>query len=128
MKTIIAGCRYKDPENKIVFDDLEIVALAVLESNFKISEIVSGRAIGVDSLGEQIAMQLNLPLSLFPANWNKYGKSAGYIRNKEMAKYADAAIIIWDGESDGTKNMIDEMKKLNKPCYVKIFKDINDKN
>jgi hypothetical protein len=52
-----------------------------------------------------------VPLKIFPAQWSIYGKGAGYIRNREMAQYADALIAFWDGKSKGTKNMIDEAKK-----------------
>ena len=69
-------------------------------------EIVSGQAKGADQLGEQYAIDSNLQIKKFPADWNTHGKSAGYIRNKEMAEYADALIAFWDGKSRGTHNMI----------------------
>ena len=53
-----------------------------------------------------------------PADWNKYGKSAGYKRNEEMANIADAALVIWDGESRGSKHMIDIAKKQKLQVYV----------
>ena len=68
--------------------------------------IISGHARGADALGERFAKEYNIPLKLFPADWNKYGKSAGYIRNKEMADNADVLVAFWDGKSRGTKNMI----------------------
>jgi len=81
----------------------------------EITEIVSGHCLeGVDKLGEKYAETLDIPLKLFPADWNKYGRAAGPIRNKLMAKYADVLVAIWDGKSRGTKNMISEMKKLKK--------------
>ena len=55
---------------------------------------------------------------LFPADWDKHGRAAGPIRNKQMADYADVLIAVWDGKSRGTKNMIDEMNKLMKPVYI----------
>ena len=54
----------------------------------------------------------------FPADWEFYGKRAGFVRNKEMAALADVGLGFWDGKSKGTKHMIDEMKRLNKPLYV----------
>jgi hypothetical protein len=69
-------------------------------------EIVSGCAQGADSLGAQYAKENNIPLKLFPAQWDLYGKSAGYKRNLQMAEYADALIAFWDGKSKGTKNML----------------------
>ena len=109
-KTVIAGSRD--------ITSYDVVALAVKMSWFDISEVVSGKARGVDALGEEYAKKNGLRVKSFPADWNKHGKSAGPIRNAEMARYADQAIIIWDGHSTGTKNMIEQMKKLKKPCFV----------
>ena len=46
-----------------------------------------------------------------PAKWDKHGNSAGMIRNSQMADYADGLIALWDGESRGTKNMIETASK-----------------
>lgn len=75
--------------------------------NQKVIEIISGTANGADKLGERYARERGYKLTYFPANWDKYGKSAGYRRNVEMAQYADAAIIFWDGISAGSQHMID---------------------
>lgn len=112
MKVIIAGSREGFYQ--------EIVDYAVVRSGFKITEVVSGGARGVDKMGEVIAEANNLPLKRFPADWNSYGKGAGLIRNRDMAYYADALVAVWDGRSTGTKHMIDYMKKLNKPVFVYI--------
>lgn len=73
-------------------------------------EIVSGHCRGADMLGEQYAKEHNIPLIVFPADWNKYGKMAGYIRNKQMAEYAseeNGMLIAFPiGEARGTKMMI----------------------
>ena len=71
----------------------------------KITEVVSGTANGVDKLGEQFSKEFDILLTQFPADWSK-GKYAGHHRNLEMAKYADACIVIWDGKSSGSANMI----------------------
>ena len=118
MKVIIAGTRYKDKVNKIPFDDYGLVVKAIQQSGFEITEVVSGKAIGVDSLGEKYARVNDIPLEARPADWAKHGKAAGPIHNREMAKYADAAVIVWDGESNGTRNMINEMIRHNKPYYI----------
>lgn len=120
MKVVIAGTRYKDPEKKIPFDDYMSIVNAVKNSGFEITEVVSGTAIGVDRLGEQWARANNVPIKPMPANWNKYDKAAGPIRNREMAEYADAAIIIWDGKSTGAFNMINEIKKVKKLYYIDV--------
>lgn len=69
--------------------------------------IVSGAARGADKLGERYAKELGYEIDSYPAKWDEYGKSAGYIRNKEMAQNADALMAFWDGKSRGTKHMID---------------------
>lgn len=79
-------------------------------------EIISGTARGADQLGEQFANKYGLKLTKFPADWDKYGKSAGYIRNEEMAKYANENGILfafWDGKSKGTNHMINLAKKYS---------------
>jgi hypothetical protein len=80
--------------------------------HFSEIEIVSGGAKGVDHLGEMYAQAKGCALKVFPADWEKHGKAAGPIRNKEMAEYATHLVAFWDGESRGTKNMIDTAKKL----------------
>jgi hypothetical protein len=69
--------------------------------------IVSGTARGADQLGEQYAKERGYTVNSHPADWDQHGKSAGYIRNKEMAQNADALLAFWDGKSRGTKHMID---------------------
>ena len=110
MKTIVAGSReitsYRDVED------------AILSSGFEITEVVSGTARGVDRLGEEYARNNNIPVSKFPADWDTHGKKAGYIRNSEMADHADALIAIWDGESRGTKHMIDIAERKSLDVFI----------
>jgi hypothetical protein len=115
MKTIIAGSRD--------ITDLKQVFYAVRDSGFDISEVVSGGARGVDRLGEKYAkMKKYLPKpKIFPAHWNKYGKSAGYRRNIEMADYANALIAIWDGKSNGTKHMIEIARRKKLKIFIRII-------
>lgn len=80
--------------------------------------IVCGMATGADTLGRNYAISNGLEVLEFPADWNKYGKSAGYIRNKEMGNVADSAIVFWDGRSKGSKLMIDIMHELKKPVVA----------
>jgi hypothetical protein len=114
MKLIIAGRRnftnYKQLVQKC--DDL-------LKGKSNI-EIVSGTCKGADKLGEQYAKQRGYKLTQFPADWNKYGKVAGPIRNQQMANYANTLIAFWDGKSRGTRNMIQLAKSSNlniRICY-----------
>jgi len=112
MKTIIAGCRD--------FKDYHLVKTKIEynRNTHPITEVVSGGAEGADRLGEQYAIENNIPLKIFPAEWSKYGPAAGPIRNRQMAEYADCLIAVWDGKSKGTKNMVAEMNKLMKPVYI----------
>ena len=68
--------------------------------------IVSGVARGADSLAIQFASDNGLPVIKFPANWHTHGISAGFKRNIQMAKFADACVCFWDGKSKGTADMI----------------------
>lgn len=112
MKVIVAGSRTIDS-----YDD---VATAISESGFDIDEIVSGSANGVDKAGEAFAFKYWKRIKRFPADWKAHGKAAGPIRNRQMAEYADAAVVVWDGQSRGSKNMIAEMQRLGKPVYEHI--------
>lgn len=110
MKTIVAGSRD--------FAEYDLLALHLDQSPWRITEVVSGKARGADSLGEEWAAHNDIPVSSFPADWNKYGKSAGYIRNSAMADEAGALVAFWDGKSKGTKHMID--LALGKRLYVYV--------
>lgn len=110
MKVIIAGSRS--------ISSLGTVEDAVRRSGFSITEVVSGAARGVDRLGEQWAEREGIAVKRFPADWEAYGKSAGFIRNRQMGDYADALIAIWDGKSKGTKGMIDYAMKRGLRVFV----------
>ena|SRR3990172_8219908 len=125
MKVIIAGSRVL---NKAEYLDKAMIAafnkwMSEDQEHWQKyyrPEIVSGGANGVDFLGEQMAKRCMLQCTVFPADWDKYGKSAGYKRNIQMAEYADALIAVWDGKSKGTKHMIDIMEKMGKPTYIYV--------
>ncbi len=84
-------------------------------------EIVSGRARGADRLGEEYAKSRGLRLKEFPANWDKFGKKAGYLRNREMAEYGTHAVIFWDGDSRGTRHMIELAREKELEVRVVMF-------
>jgi len=114
MKTIIAGSR--------TITDYALVEQAIMESGFEITEVVSGGANGVDALAIRYAVQHNIPYVILYASWAKHGKSAGPIRNKEMAEYAEALILVWDGKSRGSSNMLNIAKKLKLKIFEKVQK------
>ena len=106
MKVIIAGGRnFRD------YDKLKESCDNILV-NQKEVQIVSGTAAGADTLGERYAQEKGYEVKKFPAQWDLYGKSAGYKRNQQMAEYADGLIAFWDGKSKGTKHMIDIANKM----------------
>jgi hypothetical protein len=115
MKVIIAGGR-----NFNNYDVLRQNCDKVLSLQEDV-EIVSGTANGADKLGERYAQEKGLLVKQFPADWEKYGRGAGYKRNEEMAKYADVLIAFWDGKSRGTKHMIDLAKKYELKVEVVLF-------
>lgn len=121
MKTIIAGSRTASLQDVIK-------ALELCPFTEKITEVVSGGARGADSYGEVLAEEYLTPIKRFPAQWNKYGKRAGYVRNLEMAEYADALIAIWNGTSSGTFDMIQRAKDKGLEVYVHFIDEKKYKN
>ncbi|UIW10576.1 DNA recombination-mediator protein A [Aeromonas phage BUCT695] len=119
MKTIIAGSRDVTEE-----EFWEAIDELPTEVYISITEIVSGGARGADKFGEQVAKNLSKPVKQFIPDWDGLGKKAGILRNIEMGDYADQAVVIWDGESRGSAQMIKYMEKLNKPVYVIKYKDL----
>ena len=109
MRTIIAGSR--------TITNYFLVENHIETAPWRPTEVVCGEARGVDSLGEQWAKNNHIPIRRFPANWDKHGRSAGYIRNAEMADIADALILVWDGKSKGSAMM----KKLAEKKHLKIY-------
>lgn len=108
-RIIIAGSReFNDYEKMLkALDELGVHLMNAINP----IEIISGHAPGADTLGERFAKAYDYTLKIFPAEWDKYGKAAGPIRNEQMAKYAaesDQGILVAFpiGESRGTRNMI----------------------
>lgn len=117
MRTIIAGSR--------TITSYQTVCECIKDSGFTITEVVSGAARGVDKLGEMWAKENKVAIKQFPADWDKFGRKAGHIRNEEMAQYATCLIAIWDGESPGTGSMIHYAIKygLKMSVFVRKAKD-----
>lgn len=113
MKTIIAGSR--DIQN------YNLVKSAVKESGFRITEVISGGARGVDALGEKYARDNNIPLKQFIPNWSVFGKAAGFMRNEEMGNYADALVALWFKASHGTGHMIWYALSKGLKVYIKAI-------
>lgn len=135
MKLIIAGSRLLDTEE----------ALGIIKSfmydafhNKKpidpttITEVISGKCRGVDNAGENWAREEywwdsghtwkgKIMIKEFPPDWDMYGPAAGPMRNRKMAHYGDALLLIWDGKSRGSANMKIFMETQNKPIYEVIL-------
>jgi hypothetical protein len=130
MKLLIAGSRTIEPNPQF------LKGLILTYVGFP-DEIVSGGADGVDAAAKYLTEVLFVDSLLehrlkgkykeFPADWNTHGKAAGPIRNKQMADYSDALLLIWDGESRGSKNMKETMLKLGKPVFEVVIKTHNVK-
>jgi hypothetical protein len=116
MKVIIAGSRG--------ITDPELVERAIKESGFEITTVISGTARGVDVLGEQWAASNRIPLERYPADWDEDDYDAGFVRNSQMAKRADALVALWDGKSRGARSMIKKMCDLGKPVHVLYTEDL----
>lgn len=112
MKTIIAGSRSYTNTREF------FILIGSVPWVGGVTEVVSGCAKGPDTMGELWAEYFSLPITKFPANWTKYGRGAGHIRNAEMAEYADALIAFWDGVSAGTANMINLAKAKGLKTHV----------
>lgn len=114
-KVIIAGSRsFTD------YDFLENVMLMIYGEDPFI--VICGGARGADSVGESFAEKRGYPIYHYYAEWEKYGKSAGYNRNVAMADVADEAVVFWDGISKGSAHMIRIMQGIEKPVQVILFK------
>lgn len=123
MKLIIAGSR----DIPVSHSEWELIESALTFHGFRgnISEIITGNSGNIDLLGNFYSEITGCPLKLFNPEWDVHGRAAGPIRNKEMAEYSDALLLIWDGESRGSKSMKEEMLKLNKPVYEVILRKHN---
>ncbi len=115
MKTIIAGSRN--------INNRKLLDLVILESGFSITEVMSGTAKGVDTLGEEFATERGFPIKRFKPDWDKHGRAAGPIRNAEMAKYGEALIAIYREGSRGTMSMCRIAKSKGLKVHEYIVKD-----
>lgn len=116
MKLIIAGSRTINSSSD------QITSYLAQNNVPVVTEVVCGLAKGSDASGKEWAENYDIAVAEFPADWDKHGRGAGHIRNAEMAKYGDALLLIWDGESKGSLGMKQQMQKLGKPIYEVIIR------
>lgn len=118
-RVIIAGGRD--------FNNYETLASAMdlyLANQKKKIVVVCGMAKGADMLGERYARERGYEIAYFPAEWNRFGRSAGMVRNIQMSYNADAVCAFWDGKSRGTKHMIDTAIERNLPVTIFRYENI----
>lgn len=113
MKICVAGSR------KIKDKELVLKALSYAP---KMTTLVSGGAEGVDKLAEEIAKEMNIPIEQWIPDWHTHGKKAGYLRNRNMVNHCDFVIVVWDGNSKGSKHTMDIAMEKGKPVLV-VMKD-----
>ena len=80
--------------------------------------LISGGCRGADALAQEWAENSGFDFILHPADWDKHGRAAGPIRNRQMAQDGNMLIAFWDGKSRGTKNMIEEALKAGLEVHV----------
>jgi len=111
VRVVISGSR--------TINDKDLVWKALNESRFAITELISGGAQGVDTLGEKWARSKNIPVKVYRPDYSiSNPKYAPLLRNQKMAEYGDALVAIWKDGSRGTAHMIGCMEKLHKPMEV----------
>ena len=106
------------------FKDYKILVeiLGRINDKFSISEIISGGAKGAELLGKRYAEESEIVYTEFLPEWDKYGKSAGFKRNRLIVKESDFLVAFWDGKSLGTKSSINLAKKKKIPIVIYDFK------
>jgi hypothetical protein len=118
VKVIVAGGRGITDYSLVV----EAMLNADLMEGIVPTQIVSGKARDVDTLGERWAVEHGLPVTPFPARWRDadgtYYPKAGHQRNSTMADHADALVAVWDGQSKGTADMIKKARKRGLLVWV----------
>ena len=112
MKLAIIGSRN--------FNDYEYLKEKVnkIHEGKLVNLIVSGGAKGADSMGEEWAKECKVSTLIFNPDWKKYGRGAGFVRNKKIIENCDCVLAFWDGESKGTMNSIETARKLGKPVNI----------
>jgi hypothetical protein len=110
MKLIIAGSR--------TFTDYQRLCQVLAPDRHRITQVLTGGARGADQLGYRWAWKHAVRHQLFRAEWERFGKAAGMRRNHQMAQAGDVLVACWDGQSPGTRHMIQCMEQLGKPVVV----------
>lgn len=115
MRLIVAGTRTLDVNDGV---------LNGIMDHFRLEPtlIVSGGCRGVDGCGKHWAKVRGIPVRVFEADWDAMGKAAGPVRNRAMAAFATALLLVWDGKSPGSRSMRKAMMDLKKPVYEVVLR------
>lgn len=105
--------------------DLNDINLDLFIDPSHVGCVCSGGATGIDSIAEWWAKRHKIEFVAYPARWDRFGKKAGIIRNREMVEFADVVIAFWNGRSKGTLSTIEYAKELNVPCYVHLIRNLD---
>jgi hypothetical protein len=100
------------------FNNVKLLTDSLFPYLFNVTLVVSGGCRGADKMGEEWAKKHGIDTLIFPADWDKHGKAAGFIRNEDIIKNCDQAIAFWDHVSKGTRHSISLCEKYNKPCKI----------
>ena len=125
-KLLVCGSRTIN-NSEWIFSEIEKY---ISESNLQYSDIhiIEGEASGVDKISKQFAQSKNIPVIEMPADWS-IGKHAGILRNIKMYENTDEVLILWDGNSRGTRHTIGLCEKGDKPYTIIIYPyDFYDKS
>ncbi len=118
-RIVVAGCRnYNNYSEAAEYIDF---CIKNIKKEFTLV-FLSGGCKGADLLGEIYAKKNNYKIEKYSAEWKKYGKKAGPIRNRKMAEMCDYVICFWDFKSKGTRSMIEFAKEFGKPIRIKKIK------
>ena len=101
-------------------EEMQLLREAIGDSKFDITHVISGGARGVDTLAEAWAKTNRIPITIFYADWEKYGKGAGHIRNAEVVRHSQAMIAIRYDVSRGTQNAIEQAKEQGISVFEKV--------
>ncbi len=108
MKVAVIGSRS--------FNDYKLLSETL--DKIKITLLISGSALGADTLGEQYAKENDIETKIFLPDWEKHGRAAGMIRNTDIVNESEVVIVFWDGSSRGSADSINKAKKLNKKLII----------
>lgn len=105
------------PDKHLIKEHLDDILRKAIKRNLRL-HIISGGAKGVDTWATDWALENQVMYTVIPAEWNLFGKKAGYLRNEEIWELATAGIAFWDGDSPGTQHSFKLAQQQCKKCKI----------